>query len=736
MEIAREAGERTLTHRVDELRIAAGRPLPLGATPDDRGINFAVVSGHADSVTLVLFESGEQRPFAELELDPTLNRTGRIWHVFVEGVRPPTRYAYRVQGDPSDEPIDDLPADVASDVATSSRPIPSFPPPTTVGHGIDPHALLLDPYAHAIGGSPEWGGQLVCSGQLVGVDEEYAPRSLVVESTFDWSGEQRSSRSMAETLIYELHVRGYTRHGSSGVTLPGTYTGLTEKIPHLKELGVTAVELMPVHEFNERENSRRHPDTGRPLLNYWGYSSVGYFAPKASYASRSRGGAQVDEFKAMVKSFHDAGIEVILDVVYNHTGEGNGHGPTLSFKGLDNATYYILDPHTREYHNYSGCGNTVNSNHPVVQDLILASLRYWASEMHVDGFRFDLASIFCRGQDGAVLRGPPIIARIAADPMLSGTKLIAEAWDSAGLYQVGDFPHYGRFAEWNGKFRDDVRKFVKGDAGMVEVLASRMLGSPDLYEAAGRPPTDSVNFIAAHDGFTLLDLVSYDHKHNLSNGEDGRDGCDANYSWNCGHEGPSSDPAIVALRLRQMKNFITLLLLSHGTPMMLGGDELGRTQSGNNNPYCHDDETTWVDWGASSMQTELIRYYKALIALRQSTTVFRPSRFSRDERGDLNGVRWHGVRYGHPDWSYESRSLAAEYRDPRGLEHFFFVANAHCDSLSFELPRLDGPRRWWRILDTSLPWPRDISAPGQEAAIFDRTRYRAAARSSVLLVAR
>ena len=442
-------------------------------------------------------------------------------------------------------------------------------------------------------------------------------RGRLVVDEFDWEDDAPPATPLAQTVIYELHVRGFTRHPSSGVRHPGTFLGLCEKIPHLKSLGVTAVQLMPILEFDELDSSRKNPLNGEPLRNYWGYSSLSFFAPKASFAAQA--GRQVREFKETVKAFHKAGIEVILDVVYNHTAEGNEHGPSLSFRGLDNAIYYMLDREGR-YYNFAGCGNTLNGNHPVVRDLILDSLAYLVAELHVDGFRFDLASVLGRGVDGKVLEDPPLLRHIAEHPVLAGTKLLAEPWDAAGLSQLGRFPVWGRWAEFNGWFRDDVRRFVRGDAGATANVAKRVCGSLDLYGDASRHPHHSLNFITCHDGFTLWDLVSYSHKHNLANGENNKDGWDDNLSCNYGHEGPTHDGHVNAVRQRQARNFLTLLLISQGVPFLTQGDEFGRTQHGNNNAYCQDNEISWVDWSLTEKNAGLLRFTRMMIALRRGTS--------------------------------------------------------------------------------------------------------------------
>lgn len=627
-----------------------GVALPLGATPIEGGINFAVFSKHATDVWLSLFRPGRDEPFHEIRLDAGANRTGQIWHIWISGLPQDVLYAWRMDMRPN---------------------------PNPAIHRFDPSVYLLDPYAKVLAGGEQWG---VAARRLCGLPQE----------RFDWRGDQPLNTPLEQTVIYELHVRGYTRHPSSGVSAPGTYKGLAEKIPYLKELGVTAVELMPVYEFEEADTDRVNPLTGERLLNLWGYHPIGFFAPNASYASQAEAGAAVSEFKEMVLAFHDAGIEVILDVVFNHTAEGDERGPTLSFRGLDNSVYYLLDSNGR-YLNYSGCGNTLNCNHPVVRTLINDCLHYWVMEMHVDGFRFDLASILGRGKTGEPLPDPPLLERLAYDPVLANTKLIAEAWDAAGLYQVGTFPAWGRWAEWNGRYRDDVRRFVRSDAGLVPALAERLKGSPDLYARSGRQAQHSINFVTCHDGFTLADLVSYNWKHNEANGEDNRDGADENYSWNCGVEGPTEDPEILALRRKQMKNFLTLLFASGGVPMMLAGDEFGRTQHGNNNAYCQDNETGWVDWRLKEKNGDLLDFVRRLIGFRRGHELFAHIDWHAVGGEEQTEIHFHGVRLWQPDWSHDSRSLAMEARW-RG-ERIVLIANAYWEPLEFELP----PEAEWRV---------------------------------------
>jgi len=656
-------------------------------------------------VTLVIFIPGDVEPIVEFPLDPHYNRTGDVWHAFITGLDPGIEYGYRAGGEAgADEKI----------------------------HRFCYEKVLIDPYSKALSGDGGWGR---ASGGRRGISSQNRWRSLIVDDDFDWGVDQPLNRHLADSVIYECHVRGFTRHPSSGVAHPGTYAGIVEKIPYLKELGITAVELLPVNEFDENDNDRIDPETRRPLLNFWGYHPVCFFAPKASYASSRQAGGQITEFKSMVKALHEAGIEVILDMVFNHTAEGDEKQGTISFRGLDNSVYYIIAPDTGEYLDFSGCGNTLNCNHPVVRDMILDCLCYWVTEMHVDGFRFDLASILGRGQDGSVLYNPPLLERIAANPVLANTKLIAEAWDAAGLYQVGTFPNWGRWAEWNGKFRDDVRRFVRGDAGMLSALATRLTGSADLYQESGREPFHSINFITSHDGFTLNDLVSYNKKHNLANGECNKDGTDDNLSWNCGEEGPSTDVEVNRLRNRQVKNMAAILILSQGVPMILGGDEMGRTQRGNNNAYCQDNEISWVDWGLLNRNGDLFRFFKLLIEFRKKHPIFRLRSFINEGAADAPKISWHGFRLNRPDWSPESRSLGLHWSGGFCKNDIFMIANAHWETHRFELPVLDKNRRWRRFVDTSLPAPLDIAEPGREFPVEDQRFYTVQDRSFVVLTA-
>jgi glycogen operon protein len=668
-------------------KLRPGRAVPFGATFVPGGVNFSVFSRHATSCTLVLFDKGAPTPKVEIPF-PDAFRIGNVYSMIVFDLDfEDLEYGYRMSG----------PFDPAA------------------GHRFDERKILLDPYARAIGGRDVWRTP-------PNWDDVFPHRGRLVFDDFDWEGDRPLERAQEDLVIYEMHVRSFTAHSSSGAKAPGTFAAIRSRIPYLKELGVNCIELLPVYEFDEFENSRQHPDTGEWLLNYWGYSTVGFFAPKAGYAATGRFGMQVDEFKALVKELHRNGIEVILDVVFNHTAEGNEHGPTLSFRGLDNKTYYMLTP-DGYYFNFSGTGNTLNCNNPIVRNMVLDCLRYWAAEYHVDGFRFDLAAILGRDQSGAPLMNPPLLETLAFDPILARCKLIAEAWDAGGLYQVGSFPAFGRWAEWNGKYRDAVRRFIKGDEGLVGEMATRIQGSPDLYEWAGRGPRASINFVTCHDGFTLADLVSYNDKHNEANGEGNQDGANDNNSWNCGWEGPTSDPAINALRLRQMKNALAILLTSHGVPMLLMGDEVGRTQAGNNNAYCHDSPLNWFDWRLVDRNAELLRFVSRCIAFRHAHPVLRARQHLRNADyvgSGIPDVSWHGEQPWAPDWSAGSRRLAFMLCGRHAFggaatdDDIYVAMNMHWDAAAFGLPAPRPGSQWRVFANTGAAAPGDVFDPGTE----------------------
>jgi glycogen operon protein len=674
-----------------------GKSFPLGATVYPDGVNFCVYSKSCTSMELLFFDRVDaQKPTRIIELDPRLNRTFHYWHVFVPGIMPGQLYGYRADG----------------------------PYEPEKGLRFDRWKVLLDPYARCISVPETYTRD---EAALPGENTCSSMKSVVVDpADYDWEGDAPLHRPFTQTVIYEMHVKGFTRHPSSGVPpeISGTYRGLIEKIPYLQDLGITAVELLPVFQFDVQE-------APPGLTNYWGYNPVSFFAPHSGYSSGKDALCPINEFREMVKALHRAGIEVILDVVYNHTAESDENGPTLCFKGLENDTYYILEKDKAHYANYSGTGNTLNANNSVVRRMILDSLRYWVEEMHVDGFRFDLASILSRDQYGKPLANPPVLWEIETDPVLAGTKLIAEAWDAGGLYQVGSFLG-DRWVEWNGKFRDDVRSFVKGDRGTVPKMASRFFASPDLYAHEDREAEQSINFVTCHDGFTLNDLVSYNRKHNEGNKENNRDGMDNNLSWNCGVEGPTDDPEIEALRTRQIKNFFTIQLLALGVPMLLMGDEVRRTQLGNNNAYCQDNEISWFDWSLLEKYEDIHNFVKRLISFRLSLDVFRQDhQLSLAQLLKLARIRWHGVSLNEPDWSMDSHSLAFSIRGRR--EFFHVILNAYWEDLTFFLPPTPtGVKTGWRrVVDTSLDPPDDFCG-FKRAPVIQSTKYDVGPRSVVV----
>ena len=718
------------THVYKGYKLRLGRPHPFGATLVPGGINFSIFSRHANYCVLVLFAKGSPEPLVEIpfrglfqkaETEETVWVDLRIGNLFTMVVfdidHEDIEYGFCVDGP-------------GRRVRRGSPGI----------HRFDPHKILMDPYAKAIGGRDVWGDE-------PNRNDVYPHRARIVYDDFDWESDRPLETPIEELVIYEMHVRGFTQHPSSGVKHPGTFAAIREKIPYLKELGVNCVELMPVFEFDELEHSRPSPETGAMLMNYWGYSTIGFFAPKAGYAasgSMKDGTMVADELKTLVKELHLNGIEVMLDVVFNHTAEGDEHGPTISYRGLDNKTYYMLTP-DGFYHNFSGTGNTLNCNNPIVRTMVLDCLRYWASEYHIDGFRFDLASILGRSPQGTPLANPPLLEILAFDPILARCKLIAEAWDAGGLYQVGSFPAYGRWGEWNGKYRDAVRKFLKGEPGQVGEMVQRLQGSPDLYAWGGRGPTASINFITCHDGFSLADLVSYNEKHNYANAEDNRDGANDNNSWNCGHEGPTDDPAINALRRRQIKNAVAMLMMSQGVPMILMGDEVGHTKNGNNNTYCHDNELSWLDWTLLESNADLFRFFKHCIAFRKAHSVLRGRAYFRHEDYMGSGyadVTWHGIRAWQPDWSGSSRVLAFMLCGKHAKQgwdiddHVYIAMNMYWETLAFELPALPGGMRWRVFANTGAPPPQDIWEPGDEPLLQDQSHALIGGRSVMILVGR
>jgi glycogen operon protein len=679
--------------------IAAGTSAPPGATVQPGGVNFSVFSRDATAVELLLFDApAAAAPSTVIRLDPRRHRTYHYWHAFVPGLKAGQVYAYRADG----------PFDPAR------------------GLRFDKDKTLLDPYGRAVAVPDGYDRKAAAR---PGSTAATAMKSVVADpSAYDWEGDRPLARRYTETVIYELHVRGFTRDASSGVAAAarGTYAGLVAKIPYLKDLGMTAVELLPVFQFD--------PTDAPNGVNYWGYQPVSFFAPHHAYSASRDPLGVLDEFRDMVKALHRAGIEVILDVVFNHTTEAGADGPTLCYKGLANDFYYILEDDKSRYADFTGCANTLNANQAIVRRLIQDSLRYWVTEMHVDGFRFDLASILTRDERGEPVPNPPILWDIESDPLLAGTKLIAEAWDAAGLYQVGTFVG-DAWQEWNGRFRDDVRRFVKGERRMVSSVASRLLGSPDLYGHDRREAEQSVNFVTCHDGFTLNDLVSYDGKHNEANGEGNRDGSNDNDSWNCGAEGPTDDPAVEALRNRQVKNFLTIELLAAGAPMIQMGDEVRRTQQGNNNAYCQDGPISWFDWSLVERHADVHRFVKLL-------TTFRHRRDVLSESGSLTltalldraRIVWHGVQVGRPDWGDDSRSIAFTMHSVRGRFLLHGIFNAYWEPLAFELPPRGDGDPWHRCIDTALPSPDDIQPWKVAPAVHDAV-YVAQPRSVAVFIA-
>lgn len=679
-----------------DLKLSRGSCLPLGTTAINQGVNFALLCRNGTEVHLALYPINSKDPIAEIVLHPRKNRTGDHWHIYIEGLPESFCYGWRVNG------------------------------PHSPLHRFNPEHVLLDPECRALSGGAQWGLQSDPSPHFTNRLSVYNGASI---PKFE---DTHLCNPMEDTVIYELHVRGFTCHPTSVSAHPGTFEGLIEKIPYLKDLGITAVELLPIHEFDENDCPFFDPVTGEKHRNLWGYNTISFNAAKASYAKSGDRHAQNSEFRKMVHAFHNAGIEVILDVVFNHTGEGNQKGKTYNFRGLDNSTYYMLDKEGN-YFNFSGCGNTLNCNHPIVREMITNSLRFWVADMNVDGLRFDLASILGRDYTGNVLIEPPIVEMIAEDGVLADTKLIAEPWDAAGLYQVGLFPYGRRWSEWNGQYRDQVRRFWRGEPGLAPFMATRISGSSDLYESSGRKPRHSINFITCHDGFTLWDLVSYNHKHNLRNGEANNDGCFENFSWNCGHEGPTSDANILKLRKRQARNLMLTLFISQGVPMILAGDEFLRTQLGNNNAWCQDNPIGWVDWSLLSKNADFFRFVKLLIYLRKSHPALRRRNFLK--HGD---IFWHGTDPFMPDFSHKGTLLAFSLngmRSGREIDSDFYVAmNAGDEPVNITIPHSPTGRAWHRVIDTALESPLDITQFQDAPRIEFENIYWLEAKSSLVLI--
>jgi glycogen operon protein len=677
-------------------RVQPGEPFPAGASPGPTGVNFSVFSRHASAVSLLLYATERDRtPLQVIDLDPATNRTFFFWHVRVDRAPAGLWYTWRVDG----------PGDTAR-----------------TGFRFDPRRELLDPWARIVSDTlwhREAAPGASLRAQVPGLD------------SYDWEGDEPLNHRLEDSILYEMHVGGFTRHPTAEVASPGRFSAIIEKIPYLQSLGITDVELMPVMAFDPGDVPAQTAALG--LGNYWGYSPYGFFALHPAYCD---GGDARRGFRDMVKALHRAGIGVILDVVFNHTAEGDEHGPVISFKGFGNEIFYHLDPaDRRRYRDFSGCGNTINCNHPLVARYIVQCLEYWVREMHVDGFRFDLASVLARGEDGRPMYHAPVLWNIEFSAVLSRTRIIAEAWDAAGLYQVGDFPGF-RWAEWNGRFRDSIRRFVRGDPGLLGEVASRVTGSSDLYGPGGRLPISSINFVTCHDGFTLHDLVSYERRHNEANGEHNRDGHAENLGCNCGTEGPTDDPRILGLRRRLARNHLALLMLSQGVPMLLAGDEVLRTQRGNNNAYCQDNEISWFDWSLTGRNADFLRFTRELIRLRRRHRSLRRDRFLTglpgSGAGGLPDIAWHGRDSARPDWHdprghYLAWTLAGRDADEPPLH---IICNMGAEAHAVSLPELEAAC-WHVAIDTALEPPRDIAPPEQQARA--EGGYSVAPRSVVVL---
>lgn len=706
-------------------KVQNGMPIGFGAVIQPNGVNFSIYSRDAAEVNLVLFESeNAKEPSAVINFDPVKNKTGNIWHIFIEGLKAGTLYLYKVDG-------------------------PYNPPQ---GLRFNKNKYLFDPYAkaftsgsvfkaynklHKKGFAQNAGGEIF--------DLSDFPKCVVIDDDFDWEGDRPLNYPLEKSVIYETHIKGFTASKTSGLAeqFAGTYKGFSQKIDYLKKLGITAVEFLPMFEFDENENGNINPKTGEQLVNYWGYSTIGFFAPKTSYSSDKTPGGAVREFKQLVKELHKAGIEVILDVVYNHTAEGNEHGYTFEFRGLQNDVYYSLPQNDKNYYmNFSGCGNSLNCNHPVASQMILDSLHYWVVNMHIDGFRFDLASILTRMSNGSVIPAewPSITSAINSDPILANTKIIAEPWDCAGLYQLGGFPagENSRWSEWNGRFRDDIRRFNRGDENVATAAATRIAGSSDCYNHSGRKPMASINFITAHDGFTLNDLVSYNYKHNDENGEQNRDGSDDNISYNHGFEGECTNPKIENIRKKKIKNFFVHLMTAQGVPMMLGGDEMRRTQNGNNNAYCQDNEISWFNWDLAVKNQGFVRFTSKMIELRKNHPIFRRNSFFAENSDNSNvpEISWYDPLGKVPDWSKTGRFLAYKLEGQNQDNDFYVATNLDLYDMTITLPALTGEKKWYRVADTSFDSPEDILESGQEELLPAQRRYVLVSGSSVVLMSK
>lgn len=709
-----------------ELKIHNGTPQPYGASLKKGGVNFSIFSRNGTAITLHLFSKEKDKtPYLSYTFDPQKNKTGDVWHVFIEGLKPNSLYLYTADG--------------------------PFEPEN--GHRFNNKTYLLDPYTKATtntslfnsvpyGYSPPQTQEEL--NNAIPLSADMFPKCVVIDDEeFDWQGDTPLNYPLRNTVLYETHLKGFTQSSSSNVKKRGSYKGLVEKIPYLKELGITSIELLPIHDFDEYENTNTNPKNGKRLTNYWGYSTISFFAPKTTYASNRNPGKAVNEFKEMVREMHKNGIEIILDIVFNHTAEGNERGQTINFKGLDNSIYYILEENNKQYYkNYSGCGNTVNCNHPVVRTFIIDCLKYWVCEMHVDGFRFDLGSILGRDQNGNLMENPPMLERIAEEPVLRNTKIIAEAWDAGGAYQVGNFPG-GRWAEWNDRFRDDFRHFWRGDEGFINKIATRLSGSSDLYLRDGRKPFHSINYLTSHDGFTLNDLVSYEKKQNEENGEDNRDGNDNNVSANYGFEGKSTHKEIERIRNKQIKNFMLSLFLSQGTPMLLAGDEFRNTQDGNNNSYCQDNEISWINWNLKETYSDIFEFIKKTIAFRQKHPAFsRPEFFIGQDSSNNNmlDISWYNQYGTEIDWTQQNSILACQIDGSKEeILHtyddndFYIILNASKEDIPVTVHSVEGTQ-WFRAIDSGLGTPNDFLDEGKELSIKKNEKYLVKANSIVVLI--
>ncbi|ANE54405.1 glycogen debranching protein GlgX [Methylomonas sp. DH-1] len=684
--------------------LKSGSPYPHGAKASENGVNFSISSRHATHVELLLFSSNESpEPFQVIALRKDKHHTFFSWHVFVEGLPTGTWYAWRIDG------------------PSNTR---------ETGLRFDKDKLLLDPWARAVS-DKLWQRAAAC---LPGDNSAHAMRAVVVDDRYDWEGDTPLAIRSEKAIIYELHVGGFTRHPSAKVKHPGTFAGLIEKIPYLSKLGITHVELLPVMAFDEQDVPPHTSDLG--LKNYWGYSTHSFFSPHPGYCVTPEQGTHIREFRDLVKALHKAGIGVIMDVVFNHTSEAGADGPVINFKGITGNSFYLTDKHDKRiFHDYTGCGNTVNANHPLVSNFIISCLEYWVREMHVDGFRFDLASALARGEDGSVLQDPPLVWGIELSEQLARTKLIAEAWDASGLYQVGNFPGY-RWGEWNGRYRDVIRRFVRGDSGIISEVATRICGSSDLYQHQHRLPISGINFVTCHDGFTLNDLFSYSEKHNAANGENNRDGCSNNLSSNCGTEGPTRDPAILALRRKRVKNAFAILLLSHGVPMLLAGDEILHTQQGNNNCYCQDNELSWLNWEKAKENADVLHFVQQMIRLRKRHTSLMRRRFLTGEileERNMPDIVWHGLQVDQPPlWddpetrilAFTLTALAKEEAD------LHVILNMSDQRHAMALPPI--PERVWRLaVDTAQKPGQDIIDPAEQKPVAEN-RYAVEPHSVVV----